>query len=298
MRSFGFGIAGFVGLLSFVSLAACGGGVPAKGTSSASADVAQKETEGLEVLEPGAEPRVARHYAFKAGKVGARSVIVKEAMSQDGQPPVDRTQTWRIQVTTLAVEAGRARLEVKLLGFDVPQDASPAEREEIGKAIGSKVVFEVDDHGTVGNLEGLEVPGPGPLRTALLETMATFIEMLAPPLPVRPIGVGAKWQQQSTPRPGLTERRLYRLSAATADESTIVEEQTATLTRQQVEGAKTEVFQSANAEGKATYVIGTGEVAKTTHGSLTTTMRVEVPSSPQQVTRNTRSYDVASEPAK
>lgn len=252
----------------------------------------------MAVLEAGSSPRAARRYAFVVGKVDTRSIVVKESVSQNAQAPVERGQRWRIQITTVAVDEKVARLEMKLVDFEVPPGASGPEREEITKTIGAKLTFDVDAHGAVVGLEGLEEPGAGPLRKVLLETMATFIEMLVLPLPAAPIGVGARWQQESTPRPGLTERHRYELKGATADTVTVSAEHTATLTRQPIEGAKTPLFQSANVEGKGSYEIELGHVARASRGSISSTMRVEAAQAPEQVQRNVHSYEVTTEAAK
>lgn len=165
----------------------------------------EEDAAGQEkVLEPGAEPRAERRYAFAIGKPETRVANIKISANGTDQPG--------LKVTMSIVASGKASkgngflMQVKIVKLElVPNN----EKEKalvaqagaaLAQATGMVAQFEVTNRGKKSALQ-MAAPdgkklGEAAEQVAGILTQAT--DLMLPPLPVAPIGVGGKWEQRNS----------------------------------------------------------------------------------------------------
>jgi hypothetical protein len=178
-----------------------GGGATEPGAAAAPIDEAAK----LKVTEPGAEPRVARKYTFTPNRVDKRLIVLRQSVSQGGraqeQPPLALT----VDLTPKVVKPTGTTFEMKIVNVDLADKDKipPAMAAQLAQATqqlaafnGMTATFDVDPHGSVGEVA---LQADAKLQKAgaeeMLGTFQQAVELMLPPLPDAPIGVGARWER-------------------------------------------------------------------------------------------------------
>lgn len=186
----------------------------AKGNTADASVAGLPEADGdgsVKLIEPGAEPRVVRRYAFVAGKGATRVGQVRETVTIEATGPAPQEQTRpALDVTMRLSTEGdrgsgvfpfRATVEkVELAaghGLD-PRSATEA-RTWLRPFVGTTAKFEVTARGQVGELTFVgDGPSEKPGTAEVVDSLQQALSFVAVPLPEGPIGVGAKWETSST----------------------------------------------------------------------------------------------------
>jgi hypothetical protein len=217
--------------------------------SPAAADDASPAPAGAAVLlDAGAEPRAELRYAWQPDTAFQLTQDVNQSfeLNADGQPSSFDMPTLRfvVEVTTSEARAeGAIRLDFRYLAAGLAAPDEPEVEAAMAEAFEPVLSLSgwaiVDDRGQVldGGIEGAEVLDP-----SLASTVSDFERLgseLANPLPVEPVGVGARWRvTQSIPASGLLLEQTvdYTLTDRTDDRVTLAMESTQDAERGPVEG--------------------------------------------------------------
>lgn len=249
----------------------------------------------VKLVEAGAEPRAARKYAFAVGKPERRTLTVRQSMQQgpkkQDQPPISVTADF---VAKDAKPTG-AKLEMKVVKVELadkeklpPQVAAQA-AEELKAFSGLAATFEVGAHGEIGELA--LAGDPKMTREGAAEIVALFgqiVELIAPPLPEEPIGVGAKWEaseEQDERGVKATSKRTVELKDVSGEGGTALVTLEKKVPRRVVqERAGMQVMASVDATGSYTFAFRFDRVATKVTGEQTTVITNEVvnPDNPKQ----------------
>lgn len=263
------------------SAAAAAGGEPAPGD----------ELARLKVTDPGAEPRAPRKYAFTPNKTEKRAIILRQSMSQGGRSQEQPALAMTVDLTPKAVKPTGTTFEMKVVNVDLADkdklDRSLAPQlaqitQQLGAFNGMTATFDVDAHGTVGEVQlraSEKVQKAG--ADELLGTFQQAVELMLPPLPEAPIGVGAKWERSvDAKQMGIEVKgtHAFELKELSADGGTVV----ATIDQKvpkrpipdpRARGASVEV----DAKGSYTYAFRFDRVSTKVDGELKRKETIEVP---------------------
>jgi hypothetical protein len=149
----------------------------------------------LQVTERGAEPRVARNYAFVVGKTDRRLVTIRQTAGRYGEAPEGLVAfAATADFTPNVVDRTATRFDLKILGVGVPdvEETSNAQsRASLGLFDGQTGQFVISSPGVVGTVDfnGDRTPNRVMLEQAIME-------LLVAPFPAEPIGVGASWEHK------------------------------------------------------------------------------------------------------
>jgi hypothetical protein len=174
------------------------GGLAGSGEAPPAAD----DTGKLRVIDPGAEPRAARKYAFTANKTAKRTIVLRQQIDQAGQVQDMPALSLTVDLTPKKVSPQGTSFEMKVVSVDLadkdklPKDIQARAAQELAGFGGLVANFEVDSHGAVGevSLQGT----PAMQRQGadqLVQAFQQAVELMLPLLPDKPIGVGAKWER-------------------------------------------------------------------------------------------------------
>lgn len=154
----------------------------------------------VKLLEPGAEPRAARKYAFVANKTEKRVLTITQSISQSGagqaMPPQEITMKLHLELTPKQVKPTGATVELKLAKVELP-GAPPQVASMLAAMNGFSGTFELSSHGEAGEASFAPTQGmqANPqLAQQIVESLSRGIELLLAPLPAEPVGAGAKWE--------------------------------------------------------------------------------------------------------
>jgi hypothetical protein len=253
-------------------------------------DVApEADAHRVKLVEPGAEPRAVRKYAFVANRADKRVLTIRQSVSVQGQrqdqPPLAMT----VELTPKEVKPKATRFDMKVVKVELAdQDKLPPQlvqqaAKELGGFSGLTATFEVSPRGEVGELS---MSGTDKMARQgaeeLLQALQQFVELIVAPLPDAPIGVGAKWEQDESIAEGplkQTGKRTLELKDLGADgNATIVTTIERKLGKRPVpdpraRGATMEV----DAKGTYTYALRFDRIASKVSGELLQTTKVEAP---------------------
>ncbi len=283
------------------------GGVLDGGAAAPEPGEAAPTTERTKLLEPGAEPRAVRKYAFVAGRVDKRVVTIRQSATAEGQAMNSPAFALSVEFAPKEVKPTGAHMEMKLAKVEladrdkVDPRMAQAAAQELGAFAGLVASFDVSPRGEIGQLalkgtdamqrEGAEV---------ILEAFQQVAELVFVPLPAEPIGVGAKWESDDAPPPGTpgaaggeAAKRTLELKEATPQGATIAE----TLARHvpkrpypdpRLRGATIEVQVS----GTYTFVTSFDHVPSKVTGEQTQKVAIEVPDPSGSGEKKTMHQDV------
>jgi hypothetical protein len=182
-----------------------GGMAAAEGTARSGAGgdpagAAPEPAEGVKttVVDPGAEPRVARRYAFVANRVDRRVITIKQSASREGGGPGQEAAfAFTVELSPRTVTATKTRFEMKLVKLELP-GLPPAEKARAAAQLagfaGLTATFDVSARGEVGEIEFKDDKLAAGAEM-VLQPLQQAMELLVPPFPEAPIGVGAKWER-------------------------------------------------------------------------------------------------------
>ena len=184
------------------------GGMLEGGMASAEQPAAAGAVEGaapddamkLHVTEPGAEPRAARRYAFVANRGDKRQVTVRQSASQGGGPAQENTFLLTADFVPKKVLPAATRFELKVLKIEMP-DVPAAQRAQAAAQFaplaGLTGAFDITSRGEIGEVDfKADERMQGPAAEMVVQSLQQSLELLVPPFPAEPVGLGAKWERK------------------------------------------------------------------------------------------------------
>ncbi|MCA9585536.1 MAG: hypothetical protein KC657_09275 [Myxococcales bacterium] len=271
------------------------GGVPEAGGAAPAAsgqaadEPAGEPTRKMKLLEPGAEPRVARKMALQANKTEKRMLEFRRSQAQEGgraeeRPPLALT----MDVTPKDVKKDGAKVHIKLAKVEVPgaekdKAAAAAVAQEFGALIGLTAIAEVSSRGSVGELsfEGSErVKKQSALE--VIDGLQQAAEHMFPPLPDEPIGVGAKWEDRNTVKQGPIEQQVahvFELTELKDDVATITAKLETKVPKRAVPNPRMPpgTTMQVDSKGTYTYTVRFDRPAIKVTGEMKTLVKIEAP---------------------
>lgn len=247
------------------------------------------EARRAKLLEPGAEPRVARRYAFVANRNDKRVFTLRQSMSMAGRTQEQPGLAMTVDLVPKDVKPKATRFDLKVVKVELAdQDKLPPQMvqqaaKELGGFGGLAASFEVTPQGTVGELSMAGTPKMArDGAEELLQSLQQLVELIVVPLPDEAIGVGAKWEvDESGTEAGIkqTGKRVLELKEMGADGTatiaTTIERKVAKrpVPDPRAKGATMEV----DAKGGYTYAVKFDHIASKVNGELTQTIKIEAP---------------------
>lgn len=273
--------AGAVPGIASAAPGASAAGAQGAGGPAAGEEEAENGDRKFKIIEAGAEPRVARRYAFKAQNdtrvMTMKVIMVRDAggkKQEQAQPPLTMTLSV-VPKPAVAPKKGSV-LEVAIKKFDQEglDKARAAQAQQVFKGLG--VIVDVSPRGGLGELK---FAGQKPPQGAedVVQLLVKALEILVAPLPEEPIGVGAKWQEEKTDRDRAVEIKTVSTCVlkewsgeAGAVECTVARSVPKNKTPQGV-------LISQDMKDRVTFQINTHSVATKVDAELVNTEHAEVP---------------------
>lgn len=284
--------------------AGLGGAASATAAESATATAADDASK-LKVTDPGAEPRAARRYAFTQNKTERRVIVVRQTLSQGGQQQAQPPLQLTVDLTPKAARPTGTAFEMKVVNVDLADKGRTDPRvaaqlaqvtRQLASFAGMTATFDVDPHGAVGEVsmqatEKVQKAGAEELLSAFQQA----VELMLPPLPDAPIGVGAKWERALDDKQmGLVVkgRHGFELKELDKDGGTVLAKIEQKVPKRQIpdpraRGASVEV----DATGSYTYTFRFDRVATRVQGELNRKETIEMPGEggkKETITRETK----------
>lgn len=260
--------------------AAGGGGAPGE-PPTASPDGAM-----LTVTEPGAEPRAVRKYAFVASKTDRRVLTIKQAATREGGGPAQEGAfAITADFTPKSVKPSGTKFEMKLLKVDLPgvpaaqKTQAAAQLAVFNGVTGS---FDVTPRGEVGEVdfkvdEKLAQGG----AEMILQSLQQALELLVPPFPDAPIGVGAKWERK-VERKELgrdnSAKHTFTLKELTAEGGVVTADVEISVPKHpfQQRGVPPGATEEVKGKGSYTYAFKLDHISTHVDGEMTVNQKVEL----------------------
>lgn len=291
------------------------GGSGAPGASQAPAG----DGRAAKLVDAGQEPKVARRYAFAAGKAESRVGQVRVAMTVEvpGAPPQQQAQPAvevTVKLTPKGLQKGAFPVDVKIdkLGLAEGQglDAKSAAeaQKQLSPFLGLTAKVDVSARGVVGEMafsgdEKMQKQG----AAEILELLQQTLEFIAVPFPEEPIGVGAKWDVESVSTSQgskVTTVTHFLMKEWAGDAGTLTAEVVrsspkAPLRDPRMPGAQLEV----NGKGTYTFQVKLDRPTVKVSGESTTLAKIEVPKgekggAPQTIVQTVKTRHSLEAPAK
>ncbi len=209
------------------------GGSPEGGLDTASGEAAPggaTDESQVRLLEPGAEPRTVRKYAFAMGRLERRVLIVRQSMSQQGQEQEQPALSFAVEFAVKELKSGVATVEMKVVKVELadkskldPRLAQQASQELAGFQ-GLTARFLAGPSGDVSELRFGSGDRQPQRSSELVGALQQFVELVLVPFPSEPLGVGAKWERdESTIEGGMPQkgRRVFELRDGGAEGLTV-----------------------------------------------------------------------------
>lgn len=244
----------------------------------------------ITLIEPGAEPRAQRRYAFKTQSEPRKvTMAVKSVREGQGQKQEDAQPLTTVNMlfTLKGQNAGAFQYDalIKSLDLDLPQNADKRQVAQAKQALdmlkGLKAQIGVTARGSVGDARFESDKLPRGAAEQIMPLFSQVFEFIVAPLPDEPIGVGAKWQETTDGADrGIRSKVVatYTLKEWNADGGVIDAEVKRSAPRQQMQDPRMPGA-SLRLEGKGTYhfeVKLSGLVQKAS-GENTTVVNIDAP---------------------
>jgi len=235
----------------------------------------------VKVIEPGAEPRVARKYAFVANKVDKRIFTIAQSVTQSaaGQtaPAQELTLKIHMDLTTKAVKPTGATIEAKVTKVELP-GGPPQASQMLASLNGLTGTFDVSPRGEAGEVSFSEGPQlKNQLAESILGGLSQGLQLLLTPLPSVPVGAGAKWELVGAKREGETNSRRFTLKEVSNEGGVVdtdIDMKVPRRAEQSPRGGT--MFVEVDGKGKFTQQIRWSSLSPRSEGELTVNEKIEV----------------------
>jgi hypothetical protein len=261
--------------------AGSGGG----GGGAAGAGGADDPTK-LVVTEAGEEPRAARRYTFTANRTDKRVLTIKQSAGREGAgPPQEASFALTSDFTPKAVKPAGTRFEMKILKIDLP-DVPGAQKAQAAQQLaafsGLTGQFDISPRGDIGEVdfkadERMQAPG----AEVIIQSLQQALELLVPPFPDAPIGVGAKWERKLERKErGMdnASKHSFTLKELTAEGGVVTADVEVAVPKHpfQGRGVPPGATEEVKGKGSYTYAFKFDHIATKVDGEMTITRRIEV----------------------
>jgi hypothetical protein len=258
------------------------GGDPAAGGAAPGADEATK----LKVTEPGAEPRAIRKYAFVANRSDKRVLTIRQSAGREGGGPAQEAAfAVTADFVPKVIKPSGTKFEMKVLKVDLPdvQGAAKAQAAaQLAVFTGLAGSFDVSSRGEVGEIDfKADEKMAGPNAEVILQSLQQALELLVPPFPDAPIGVGAKWERKVERKERGQEnnaKHIFTLTEVSAEGGVVTAEVEVSVPKHafQARGVPPGATEEVKGKGAYTYAFKFDHVSTKVNGELTITRKIEV----------------------
>lgn len=294
------GVAGIVGVKQDGGIPeggmAAAEGTAAAGNAAASGDpavagaatdpAASPDSAKLTVTEPGAEPRAVRKYAFTANRVDRRLLTVKQSAGREGGGPAQEAVfAITADFAPKAITPKGAKLEMKVIKLDIPGIPAAQRAQataQLAAFTGLTGSFDITSRGEVGEVdfradEKLAAGG----SEMIIQSLQQALELLVPPFPDAPIGVGAKWERKVERKErGLdnSAKHHFTLKELTSEGGVVSADVEIAVPKHplQQRGLPPGATEEVKGKGSYTYVFKLDHIATRVDGEMQISQRVEV----------------------
>ena len=235
----------------------------------------------VKVIEPGAEPRAVRKYAFAANKVDKRIFTISQSVTQSagGQttPAQELTLKIHMDLTTKSVKPAGATIEAKVTKVELP-GGPPQASQMLASLNGLSGSFDVSPRGEVGEISFAAGPQmKNQLAESILGGLSQGLQLLLTPLPSVPVGVGAKWELVGGKQEGETNGRRFTLKEVSNEGGVVDTDIDMKVPRRAEQGPRGGMmFVETDGKGKFTQQIRWSSLSPRSEGELTVIEKIEV----------------------
>ncbi|MBX3188437.1 MAG: hypothetical protein KF819_15575 [Labilithrix sp.] len=271
-------------------LAAVGGdGAGAAGGEAPAPAAAEDPARALKLLEPGAEPRAVRKYAFVANKSEKRQLTMKQSASREGGgggPAQEATFSLLVELTPKVVTPKGTKFEMKVLKVEIPgiPPAQKAQAEaQLAVFSGLTGRFDVTPSGDIGEVDfKADDKLQNGAAEMIVNSLSQAVELVVPPFPSEPIGVGAKWERSSERKERGVEqsqKHTFTLTEFGENAGVVTADIDLKVPKRplQARGVPPGATQEVSAKGVYTYNFKLDRVATKVDGELTAKAKIEIP---------------------
>lgn len=269
------------------------GGLAAVGSAAAPGEPgappgAEDDKPGLKVTDPGGEPRAARKYTFTANRVDKRALTIAQEQSRGGQVGNAITLLINVDFTPKKVEPKGTHFEAKVTKVDLPGAAQGgAQQAQLAQALsglsGLTGAFDMSPRGEAGEVSfQSDSKMQNPLAEGVVQGLQQAIELITPPFPDAPIGVGAKWERSQEKKEGGVEQKAkhaFTLKELTAEGGVIEADIELKVPKRaiQAKGLPPGAMLSVDGKGHYTYQFRFDHLSTKVTGEIAVTQHIEVP---------------------
>ncbi len=245
--------------------------------------------DAMKVVEPGAEPRAKRRYAFTLNKAERRNLLIRQSVAQDKQVQEQPALSLTVDFVAKEAKPTATRFEMKVVEVDLADKDKVDPRivqqaaQELGMFKGLSATFSVSARGEVGEVtlsgsEKMQREG----AAEILDAFTQFVELVLAPLPDEPIGDGAKWEKSETVRERGVEqssKRTLELKESSETGATVVSTIEKKVPKRKLPDPRMPPGTTMEVDGKGsyTYSLRFDRIATKVTGEQTSNVTIEVP---------------------
>ncbi len=240
----------------------------------------------LKVLEAGADPRAARKYAFTANRSDKRLITVRQSAGREGGGPAQEGAfAITVDFVPKQVKPTATKFELKVLKVDLP-DAQGAMKAQAAAQLapftGLIGNFDITSQGEIGEIDfkaDEKMAGPG--AEVIISSLQQSLELLVPPFPVEPIGVGARWERKVERKERgqeNTAKHVFTLKELTGDGGVVTAEFEVASPKHpfQQRGVPPGATEEVKGKGAYTYTFKFDHIATKVEGDMTILRKIEL----------------------
>jgi len=240
----------------------------------------------LHVTEAGAEPRAARKYAFVANRADKRLITVRQSAGREGGGPAQEASfAVTADFVPKKVLPAATKFELKVLNVDLPdvQGAQKAQAQAQLKAFaGLTGAFDITSRGEIGEVDfkaDERMNGPG--ADVIVQSLQQALELLVPPFPAEPIGVGAKWERKVERKERGQEnaaKHSFTLKEVSAEGGVVTADVEVSVPKHpfQQRGVPPGATEEVKGKGSYTYAFKFDHLSTKVEGDMTITRKIEL----------------------
>lgn len=258
---------------------------PGDGGGAGGAEPGADEALKLRVTEPGAEPRAARKYAFVANRGDKRVITARQSAGREGGGPAQEAAfAVTADFVPKKVTPAATKFELKVLNVDLPDMQGPqkaAAQAQLKAFAGLTGAFDVTSRGEVGEVDFKADDRMGQGADVIVQSLQQSLELLVPPFPNEPIGVGATWERKVDRKDRGQEnsaKHTFTLKEVSADGGVVTAEVEVAVPKHpfQGRGVPPGATEEVKGKGSYTYAFKFDHISTKVDGEMTITRRIDL----------------------
>ena len=238
------------------------------------------------MTEPGAEPRAARKYAFVANHGDKRLITVRQSAGREGGGPAQEAAfAVTADFVPKKVLPAATKFELKVLNVDLPDVQGPQKAQaaaQLKAFAGLTGAFDITSRGEIGEVDfkaDERMNGPG--ADVIVQSLQQALELLVPPFPAEPVGVGAKWERKVERKERGQEnaaKHTFTLKEVSADGGIVTADVEVSVPKHpfQQRGVPPGATEEVKGKGSYTYAFKFDHIATKVEGDMTITRKIEL----------------------